>query len=323
MEDKTQSKKWNITIDNIDKHGITHDVIKESLKKCNIKYYCMADEITASGMKHTHLYIELENNIRFSTLKRRLPKVAHIETAKGTAQENKDYVLKQGKYAGTEKAETSIEGTFEEEGTIEEPKESTNNSKKKEQLIALVEQGLSNYEIIKIMPEYCFKIKDIEQIRQTMLTRKYQTELRNTIEVNYLYGETGTGKTRSIYDNYDITDIARITNYGNINGIKFDVYSHQKVLVFEEFNNQIPIEEMLNYLDIYPLQLPARYYDRTACYDTVFITSNLPFEHQYEMVKYSNPRQYDAWCRRITNIIRFDAPGKIEIEKGVNIYEHK
>ena len=32
----------------------------------------------------------------------------------------------------------------------------------------------------------------------------------------------------------------------------------------EEFNSQIPIEAMLNYLDVYPLLLPARYSDRTA-----------------------------------------------------------
>lgn len=35
-------------------------------------------------------------------------------------------------------------------------------------------------------------------------------------------------------------------------------------LVFEEFHSQIPIGDMHNYLDIYPLMLPARYNDKVA-----------------------------------------------------------
>ena len=49
-----------------------------------------------------------------------------------------------------------------------------------------------------------------------------------------------------------------MTNYRATRGISFDGYHGQDVLVFEEFSSQIPIEDMLNYLDIYPLSLPAR-----------------------------------------------------------------
>ena len=69
-------------------------------------------------------------------------------------------------------------------------------------------------------------------------------------------------------------DVCRITNYGSKRGINFDGYSAQDVLVFEEFASQIPVEDMLSYLDIYPVYLPARYSDRVACYTQVYITTH-------------------------------------------------
>lgn len=38
---------------------------------------------------------------------------------------------------------------------------------------------------------------------------------------------------------------------------------------------------MLNYLDIYPIQLPSRYYNKVACYNIVYIVSNWKLEEEY------------------------------------------
>ena len=71
------------------------------------------------------------------------------------------------------------------------------------------------------------------------------------------------------------------------------------MIVFEEFASQIPIEEMLNLLDIYPLMLPARYSDKVACYTKVYITSNLPLGRQYQAVQQYHPETWKAFLRRI------------------------
>ena len=66
---------------------------------------------------------------------------------------------------------------------------------------------------------------------------------------------------------------------------------------------------MNNYLDGYPLALPARYSNKQACYDRVFIVSNLDLRDQYSLVRIS---QYEVWCafiRRIHKVIRFFADG--------------
>ena len=60
---------------------------------------------------------------------------------------------------------------------------------------------------------------------------------------------------------------------------------------------------MLCYLDIYPVQLPARYMDRTACYEKVYILSNLGLEEQYRDVQNKSPETWNAFIRRISKII--------------------
>ena len=62
---------------------------------------------------------------------------------------------------------------------------------------------------------------------------------------------------------------------------------------------------MLNYLDIYPLILPARFNDKVACYDTVYITSNIPLNEQYKDVQHYKPETWKAFLRRINFLIEY------------------
>ena len=126
------------------------------------------------------------------------------------------------------------------------------------------------------------------------------------IEVAYIYGAPGTGKTRSIFEAHGAENICRVTNYRMGKGVSFDAYHGQNVLVFEEFNSQIPIEEMLNYLDVYPIMLPARYSDRVACFTKVYLTSNVPLEDQYEDIQIVHPATWKAFLRRIHRVVYFD-----------------
>ena len=130
------------------------------------------------------------------------------------------------------------------------------------------------------------------------------------VEVTYKFGATGTGKTRSIYNDYAPEDVCRITSYQK-NGVRFDSYKCEDVLVFEEYASQIPIEDFLVYLDIYPLMLPARYSDKTACYTKVIITSNLPLGMQYITEQQCKSETYAAFLRRIHYVEEFKADGTV------------
>ena len=80
-------------------------------------------------------------------------------------------------------------------------------------------------------------------------------------------------------------------------------------MVFEEYHSQISLPEMLNILDIYPLQLPARYNDHIACYSNVYIVSNLPLDAQYADYQAYDKETWKAFIRRITSIKEFKRNG--------------
>ena len=268
----------------------------------------MADEIATTGTYHTHIYLYSTSAIRFDTIQRRFP-TAHIEKASGTTRENRDYIQKSGKWADTEKAETSVEGTFYEFG--EAPSESEERDPKMYRLIQSVKDGMSTAEIIEENPSFALRTREIDTLRDTLTSEPHKTKYRQ-IEVIYLFGASGTGKTSGIYNKHPASEICRITDYGRRDGTRFDAYHGQDVLVFEEFNSQIPIETMLNYLDIYPLHLPARYIDRVACYTKVYITSNIPLSEQYKAEQQSRPETWKAFLRRIHKVYEYHADGTVE-----------
>jgi hypothetical protein len=64
---------------------------------------------------------------------------------------------------------------------------------------------------------------------------------------------------------------------------------------------------MLNYLDIYPLELPCRYTNKVACFTKVYIVSNLDLNEQYRDVQFDYPETWKAFLRRIHKVMYIDA----------------
>ena len=315
-----QSRKWLLTIQKPTACGLTCDYINSTLQGLlSIDYYCFCREIATTGTEHMHIFVYSSSPIRFRTIKNRFP-LAHLDKAYGSCKENRDYLRKEGKWANTKKAETSIDGSFQEYGQL--PNEGKEKSPQKSELIELIQSGLTTAQIIKNNPNYVFRTNDINILRETLLSEKYAYENRD-VKVDYIYGDTGVGKSRYIFEQHAAIDICRVTNYGTkINAVKFDGYHGQDILVFEEFHHQIPLPDMLNLLDIYPLQLPARYSDRTACYHQVYIISNIPLDAQYVDVQSFDKKTWNAFIRRISSIKEFQVGGVIiEHDPKEYIYE--
>ena len=77
---------------------------------------------------------------------------------------------------------------------------------------------------------------------------------------------------------------------------------------------------MLDYLDIYPLELPARYANRYACYETVYIISNWELEKQYPEVQNDSPETWKAFLRRIHEVKVYREDGQIITYGNVKEY---
>lgn len=102
-ETNTQSRAWHLTINNPQNCGMTHEKIREILTAIpSLDYACLCDEIGEQGTPHTHIYLKTRNPLKFTTMKNKFPP-AHIETAQGTARENRDYIRKEGKHKDTDK----------------------------------------------------------------------------------------------------------------------------------------------------------------------------------------------------------------------------
>ncbi|MBD5524017.1 MAG: replication protein [Lachnospiraceae bacterium] len=303
MEDKTRSRKWLLTINNPKEHGYDHDYIKSALSTFKaVKYWCMCDEIGGkNNVYHTHLFIMGNNGILFSTVKKKFPK-AHIDYCHGLAQENRDYILKEGKYKGTKKEETNIKETFEEMGDC--PVEKPGQRNDLIDLYDMIKSGMDDYDILESDPTYMMQLDKIERCRQIVKEKEFRNTFRH-LEVEYWSGVTDMKKTRTVMDHYGYENVYRVTNYK----YPFDGYRGQDVIVFEEFRSSISITEMLTLLDGYPLDLPCRYNNKVACYTKVYIHSNTDLADQYKEEQEHSRETWNAFLRRISAVKIFDKNG--------------
>lgn len=293
-----QRSRWLLTINNPLDYGCDHKHIREiiSTRLTTCTYVAMVDE--KGSTFHTHLFICCSSRVRFSTLKKCFPE-AHIEEARGTVAENISYLKKDGKWKDDEKKqEQVIPGTFEEWGV--RPKGKGRNPTMTE-LYQMIKDGMTNAEILEENQDYILQIDKLDKVRAAILTDQFKNTRRLDLKVIYVYGVTGSFKTRHVLDRYGDANVAKINDYTH----PFDNYSCQPVLCLDEFRSSLPISNMLQYCDVYPVELPARYVNKIACYNYVFILSNWRLEDQYREVQEKHPETWRAFLRRISYILEY------------------
>ncbi|MDR1703630.1 MAG: replication protein [Clostridiales bacterium] len=299
-----QLRKALLTINNPQEKGLDRETIKFKLMLLSSAvYWIIVNEIGQGGTPHTHIYIAFSSGVRFSRLQRLFDGKAHIERANGTSEENRLYLLKEGKWADTEKADTRVEGSFEEWGEM--PTERKYGFSIESAIIELIKGGATNAEILLKFPDYLRGLRDIEYVRQTLKAEENRDKWRN-ITTTYIWGRTGTGKTRSVMDSFGYSNVYAVNDYRH----PFDGYAGEDVMLFDEFTSKsIRIQDMNNYLDGYPLSLPARYSNKQACYEKVFIISNSDLLYQYQQEQEDQSEVFAAFIRRIHKVIHFNSDG--------------
>lgn len=299
-----QSRKYQLTINNQQEKNLDHENIKRILSGLkSVVYYCMADEVgLETKTPHTHIFIAAKSPIWFSRIKKLFPE-AHIEAAHGTAEENRAYVQKSGKWAEDAKSDTSIPGTFEEWGELpDEPGQGYRSDIA--EMYAMIEDGKSNAQIMSANPNLAMYIGKMDKIRQDILEARYRDQWRD-LDVTYIFGPTSTGKTRGVMEKHGYSSVYRVTDYSH----PFDRYNAQPVICFDEFRSSLMIGDMLDYLDGYPIALPARYAPRQAQYETVYIISNIDLKSQYKNVQEFETATWKAFLRRIHHVIEYRQDG--------------
>ena len=73
-------------------------------------------------------------------------------------------------------------------------------------------------------------------------------------------------------------------------------------------------------MDIYPIQLPSRYSNKVACYETVYIVSNWKLEMQYLEIQHHDRESWNAFLRRIHEVRLYHSDGTIDTYDSVQAY---
>lgn len=324
---RVQGRKWQITINNPDEHGFTHESIKTSLEELTgLLYYCLCDEEgDECQTRHIHVYFHLRHSCTADLVNRLFPKM-HRERVRGSDAENRAYILKDGEkfnkqsdghYHYVDRKGKTHDGinfsdTFEEWGEM--TPEHQGKSKDADIIVSLVKDCASNIEIVDAVSSAYRDIDKIERLRSMYRDAEFASSWRD-LEVVYIFGKTGAGKTRSVMDKYGYINCYRVTDYKH----PFDTYDGQNVIIFEEFRGGLKHGDMLNYLDGYPLLLPCRYFNRQACYTKVFIITNIPPDEQYRNI---DPESQAAFFRRIHTVIEYTSNGPVEYP-GVQAYKNR
>jgi len=168
---------------------------------------------------------------------------------------------------------------------------------------AVLEEGLFFDEVLLWLPEAARMSRYVQELVAARDRSASRSEERD-VKVTYLYGEPGRGKTCWAYGN--CVDLYRVTSYDH----PFDGYSRENILVLDEFAGQIDIRTMNTILDRYPMELPARYYNRPAMFNEVLIISNVP---PWGIYGYEPKRFRQAFARRLGTVLEMQNGGHVEI----------
>lgn len=268
-------------------------VVKYVEKLEHIKYSMFQVEKGINGTEHLQMFLIFTINKRFSTLKKYFP-TAHFEEVKGTNVQCRDYCSK---------SDTRVSGPYEIGQFAEERSRTDIKS-----FIELIKSGADINTLFDLYPNLALKnFERIEKIRQQEKLQQVLKKGKKNMKVTYIYGPPGTGKTTwAIEQSGGYVNTFRVAKY--MHGT-FDDYNGQDNIIFDEFSGKFSIEDMNNYLDIHPCVLPARFANKVAMYTNVYIVSNLSLKELYTDIQQKHPYQYQAFLRRIHDVIRIDKLG--------------
>nr|QBX89286.1 replication associated protein [Apis mellifera virus-9]QBX89288.1 replication associated protein [Apis mellifera virus-9]QBX89290.1 replication associated protein [Apis mellifera virus-9] len=157
---------------------------------------------------------------------------------------------------------------------------------------------LENEETHETYIKYHRGIKDLFDIIGIPVRNEEPTTRQVVVE--FYYGPSGTGKTRAA------------TSHPNfykkpVGNSWFDNYNGQKVLVLDEFTGWLTPAELLQYTDIYAVDVNVKGVShKPAKWEKVIITSNDLIEDWYKAEVFQKHKEFlSAITRRITKYVYF------------------
>lgn len=249
-----------------------------------VTYLVWSLECGKAGNIHWQMYVEFSQQMSMSQIKKIFGNnTIHIERRKGTAKQAADYCKKNDDthLAGPwELGEISHQGV-DLEARMEREDEITVIGKLARGEIHLKD---APYDLIRGCPA---------GIKMAMTLAP--PVRRKQVDIYYIEGETGIGKTYGIFKMFP--DAYRPVIAGE--KLWFDGYNGEKTLLLDELRGNIKLSYLLQILDPYPLKVEIKGGTVNAEWERVFITTNTPPEKWYPRVSAEDPKTFEALLRRI------------------------
>lgn len=288
MSKDVKTRRYCFTIHNYTKKDLKRfHSLAESLEKH--RYICYGLEVAPdTGTEHIQGYIELNTAQRFTFLhnyfgfkKNGEILKFHVEIANGNAEENKKYVSKEGK--SFEYGEPVKQGARNDLAEIKEAiKENPKN------LNNIIDQYGNN----------------LQQVKFAQTLQPIYLPSRNPKEpptVLWLFGSSGIGKTRKVYDTFEDVCAGMYKWLGT-------GYNQNECLLLDDFRyDLIPFAEVLRITDRYPYMLEFKGGQVPLNSPFIIFTSPNSIEEEFSFEK----ENLEQLTRRITQI-NFDVVENID-----------
>lgn len=263
----TRSRSWCFTTNNYS----AEDVIRVEEVATLTSYLVYGKEIGEKGTPHLQGYMYFDNAKSFSKIQKIMPKGTHLEVAKGSADQASTYCKKDQDY--------------KEFGTI--PAQGKRND------ISLIKDEITKgggmEQIIEIATNY-------QTLRTAELLLKYVERKRNyKPNVVWIYGESGTGKTKTAYE-----AIPNAYRKSNSTGKWWDGYDGHEDVILDDLKDtsEAFYSVLLELTDRYDCRVEQKGSTRQFLGKNIYITSIL-----HPKVLYSHLNKATEILRRIDNIV--------------------
>lgn len=262
-------------------------------------------EVGANGTEHWQGYCEFKARPRLRQVKALLGSDSiHVEARRGSAEEASGYCMKD---------DTRKEGTeYREFGEMKETAPGTRRDLERFKDDVLAQRKRKRDLIDDHLGIFARYPKLYDNLKSLTMPK------RNTpLQVILHFGDTGLGKTRTVYDRHEGDDLY-VTPLSN-NTPWYDYYDEHKVVLLDDFAgsaSHMSLVQLLRLLDRYPVLVPTKGSHTWWLPDIIYVTTNILPKDWYTWERRES--QYRALERRFTKVVVFhpsessEAPCEVE-----------